>query len=197
MISGAIRIKQLNKKDYLRLAEFFMGLKAQVFDSWNRFGFSIHDFNPLSVAREMCNLPANKEKGFVCVNRDKKIIAYSYLRFFPDKPAKKHTVSLGIVVNQDYQNKGIGKQLMVFMHKWARKKGIKKIWLATYFRNKKALNLYRKMGYQAEGIFMYDEFGKFGWDHVVSLALMLDGKFRYAKRERRNLMKIIDTGRYW
>jgi len=177
-------IRELTNKDADKLGRFLSGLSPEVFDVWNRFGFSIDDFSPKETAFKQCNLVASREKGFVALNKDREIIAYSYLRFFPEKKTKSHNASLGIVVASEYQGKGLGSRLMQYIHSWARKKGIKKIWLATYARNKAALHIYRELGYQVEGLFMYDECGKHGWDHVVSMALMLDEEFKNADKER-------------
>lgn len=187
-----MKIRELTAGDFNRLENFLSQLTPEIFDTWNRFGFSLNDFDAKEIAIKQCNLPINQGKGFVALNKNGEIVAYSYLKFFPEKKTKKHIASLGIVVAPDYQGKKIGKKLMLYMHAWAKKNDIKKIWLTTYFRNKPALCLYKKLGYQVEGVFMYDELGKYGWDHIVSMALMLDKKFDNAQTERRHSVMEIE-----
>jgi len=187
-------IRALGRGDGARLADFLKGLPDEVYDSWNRFGFSATDYDTKAAARRQCRAPRAEEVGFVAVDSGGRIIGYSYLRFFPGKENKRHNASLGIVVAAGHHGRGIGKRLMLHMHRWARRHGIKKIWLATYARNSRALRLYLGLGYEVEGIFMYDERGRRGWDHVVSMALMLDRSFCRARTERRALTARIDRG---
>lgn len=189
-----IKIRELRQGDAGKLEEFFKCLTPEIYSKWNRFGFSLEDFDPALAARKQCNMDIDQEVGFITLDDDDSIAGYSYLRFFPEKRTKKHNASLGIVVAPGYQGKGVGNQLMLFMHDWAKTNGIKKVWLATYARNKNALRLYKKLGYQIEGIFMYDERSDEGWDHVVSMALMLDPEFKQAADERKLLMKEIEGG---
>ncbi|MGA1870272.1 MAG: N-acetyltransferase family protein [bacterium] len=185
-------VRELTVDDVAKLERFLLLLPDTVYDLWNRFGFSSVDFTPKEVAYTQCTLPPSLEKGFIAINETEEAIAYSYLRFFPGKKTKKSNASLGIVVAPAYQGQGVGMKLMHHMHNWAKKNKIKKIWLATYSRNKPALNLYKRLGYEIEGIFVYDEFGHHGWDHVVSMALMLDEKLYNANEIRESIINEIE-----
>lgn len=185
-------IRELSTNDQKLLKNFLCSLSEETFACWNRFGFSIKDINPEEIAYKQCQLTGREEKGFISLSSDEEIAAYGYLRFFPDKQVKDHNASLGIVVADKYQRRGIGKELMLYMHQWAKTKGLKKIWLATYTENKAALALYKQLGYEVEGIFMYDEKGKSGWDHVVSMALLMDDNFKNSKQERKELIDEIE-----
>lgn len=191
-MAKVFRIRQLAKTDAGRLEGFLRNLGPRVIDLWNRFGYAPSDFDPKKVACVQCALSRRNERGFVALNHRSEIAAYSYLRFFPEKKRKAHNASLGIVVLPKYQNEGLGRRLMLEMHRWASENGIKKIWLATYSRNKAAIRMYRSLGYSVEGIFMYDELAPSGWDHVVSMAFMLDKKLKDAASERRRLMATIE-----
>jgi len=196
MLKNKIFIRNLRKGDSLKLEGFFKKLSPDIFVLWNRFGFSLHEFNPKKIAEEVCAAASSKEKGFICLDPLGDIVAYSYLRFFPKKITKKHNASLGIVVNQFYQGCGLGKRLMLYMHDWAKKNKLKKIWLATYSHNKKSLSLYKRLGYEIEGIFMYDELTSLGWAHVVSMALMLDKDLSDSKKKRRRLIEEVEKSQF-
>lgn len=187
-------IRELKKEDSAKLEEFLRGLPDDVYDTWNRFGLSAAEIDLKETAQAQCRKLRSEEIGFVAADDADRIVGYAYLRFFSGKAAKKHNVSLGIVVAADQQGKSIGKHLMLHMHRWAERNGIKKIWLATYARNHKALKLYLGLGYEVEGVFMYDEQGKHGWDHVVSMALMLDKSFNRSRTEREALIAKIVEG---
>ena len=190
-----IIIRKIRNSDALRLKEFLLGLGQEVFDLWNRFGYSLNANQAKKIAAKQCNLPPSKEIGLIALRQRAEICGYAYLRFFPEKKTKEHIATLGVVVSPQYQNMGIGKELILKLHDWAKRNGIKKIWLGTYMRNKQALHLYQGIGYQVEGIFMYDESGRHGWDHIVSMAFMFDKKFKDVKHQRQLLWGKLERGR--
>ncbi len=64
----------------------------------------------------------------------------------------KHVGSWGIVVRQEYQNQGIGKELLRSIEKRAREKGLHKLSVEVAEPNEAAKALYmQKLGYVVEG----------------------------------------------
>lgn len=51
-------------------------------------------------------------------------------------------------VTPEYQNQGIGKQLLNTIASWAKDHGYQKIYIESYFKNTKAIAFYKKHGYQ-------------------------------------------------
>ena len=68
-------------------------------------------------------------------------------------PASKHRAELGIVVHDDYQGKGVGSNLVLFMVHVARSKGLKKLTLDVFADNPRALHVFEACGYVKEGQF--------------------------------------------
>jgi RimJ/RimL family protein N-acetyltransferase len=66
-------------------------------------------------------------------------------------PWYKHLGVFGMMVIQKYSGLGLGTKLMQLMELHAQKIGIKKIEASVRSNNTKALNLYKKFGYQIEG----------------------------------------------
>lgn len=64
----------------------------------------------------------------------------------------KHTASFGVAVCKKYRNIGIGTALMDELMRWAEEKGVKKLWLSVFSDNMRAINLYKKLGFQVECI---------------------------------------------
>lgn len=168
-----IVIKMLEPSDEDRLARFFCSLDDEIFINWNRFGKINEEKLAIQVAKKQVSLPLTREVGFVAL-KESVIVGYGYLRFFPEKPQKRYTASLGIVIQTAFQKRGIGSKLLYTLIDYATKRNLKKIWLATYSDNIEALRFYRRFGFEVEGIFMYDEYFDSFPRHVVSMALYLD-----------------------
>ena len=68
-----------------------------------------------------------------------------------------HKVEFGVGVLKEYWGFGIGKNLLKESIKWADSNEIKKITLAVLETNVKAIELYRKNGFEVEGILKNDK----------------------------------------
>lgn len=64
----------------------------------------------------------------------------------------KHTVYIVIGVLASYRGKGVGTLLFTELERWARTKGIHRLELTVVADNQRAISLYRKMGFEQEGI---------------------------------------------
>ena len=166
------QIRFLKPADEKALAPFFLSLKSKTLYRWNRFGTRFTRAHAQDVARSQVRKPVEEEQGFVAYHGTT-LAGYSYLRFFPDKPQKRGTASLGIVIGDRFQNQGLGRRMMLEMEKYCRTRKFKKIWLATYADNERTLPFYKGLGYLAEGIFMFDEYFGVKPRHVVSMAKFL------------------------
>ena len=58
-----------------------------------------------------------------------------------------------LVVSQKYQNKGIGKHLIQKAIEKSRQIGCYEIEVSTEYNNKKAIDFYKKLGFEEKGIF--------------------------------------------
>jgi RimJ/RimL family protein N-acetyltransferase len=92
-------------------------------------------------------------KGSIIVARtDGKIVGMAYLvrgKFEKDR----HVAFLGISVLKEFRGVGIGAGLIDKLMKWAEKQpGLEKISLTVFSTNRPAINLYRKFGFQEEGV---------------------------------------------
>lgn len=69
-----------------------------------------------------------------------------------------HKVEFGVCVLKDFWGYGIGKNLLRESIAWADSNGIKKITLNVLETNEKAIQLYKKFGFEIEGILKKDKF---------------------------------------
>lgn len=68
-----------------------------------------------------------------------------------------HKVEFGVCVLKDYWGYGIGKNLLKESVHWVNSNGIKKITLNVLETNEKAIMLYKKYGFEVEGILKKDK----------------------------------------
>lgn len=68
-----------------------------------------------------------------------------------------HKVEFGVCVLKDFWGYGIGKNLLTESISWADSNGIKKITLNVLETNDKAIKLYKKLGFEIEGILKRDK----------------------------------------
>lgn len=67
-----------------------------------------------------------------------------------------HKVEFGVCVLKDFWGYGIGKNLLKESVSWADSNGIKKITLTVLETNEKAITLYKRLGFEIEGILKND-----------------------------------------
>ncbi|MGA4721500.1 GNAT family N-acetyltransferase [Fictibacillus nanhaiensis] len=104
---------------------------------------------------------------------DSKIIGIATINS-SQKERTKHVGTLGIVVSETYTGLGLGKVLMNELLEWARLNGItKKISLVTNENNAKAIELYKKLGFEEEGLLKLDNYIKGTYQNTVVMGLLL------------------------
>ncbi len=81
---------------------------------------------------------------------DGKIVGICNLRGM-DKKRVRHRVNLGISVLKEYWGNGIAKKLINYAIDYSKKNSIKKIELTVRVDNKRALKLYKSLGFFIEG----------------------------------------------
>lgn len=139
------------------------------------YNFSLYeDANTKNKALMLSGtLLRDKNQKIFGVFDGEKMVGFGILKFF-SKKTRKHVCQLGIVINDSYQGMGYGKDLGDKMINWAKENNFKKIWLTVYNDNIRAIKLYKKLGFQREGIFMYDEYFGNKPRHSLSMALFFD-----------------------
>lgn len=69
------------------------------------------------------------------------------------RPRMKHVAELGVSVTKDYWQKGIGRFLMETALGWAeRSPTLRKVFLIVHHQNRRAIDLYLKLGFVQEGV---------------------------------------------
>jgi RimJ/RimL family protein N-acetyltransferase len=63
----------------------------------------------------------------------------------------RHTANLGIALRKDARGVGLGLAMMQVMIRWAQSVGVRKLTLAVFASNTRAIGLYRGLGFTQEG----------------------------------------------
>lgn len=143
-----------------------------------------------SVARERKYLaflegpPISTTKDFVLKNiagnwpqlvamHDGKIIGWCDITAL-DRPIFAHIGSLGIGVLEPYRGQGVGKALIEAALQKAKEKGLTRIVLTVRETNTTAIALYKKMGFEKEGIHKNGVCIDGKYENHVFMALLFD-----------------------
>jgi len=89
---------------------------------------------------------------FAVAEIDGKIVGECNLSLKRFWSKSQHVVELGMNIRSDFREIGIGKAMMDFMVNWARKNGYEKISLSVFSTNERAIKLYKKFGFEIEGV---------------------------------------------
>ena len=78
-----------------------------------------------------------------------KVVANCFLE--KKKGISSHAGEIGIIVRNDYQNIGIGTEMLETMTKQAKRIELKMLYLGVFSTNKKAYHVYEKVGFRETG----------------------------------------------
>ena len=95
--------------------------------------------------------------GFVETEEGTRMISSASLGF-KQTEIYNHRASFGITVHDDYQGRGLGKLLTQYMLDIAAERGVKKVELSVVAHNERAIHIYKKMGYEIEGLIKMEHY---------------------------------------
>ncbi len=127
--------KELNIKNIFLLHNFLYKNRNDI-----NF-FNPHKFNLISLFKILLK---NKKDIYILQFYNKKLIGYGMLRGWDEGYI---IPSLGIIIDKEYRNKNYSNLLMEYLHDIVINKGYDEIRLKVNKDNKKAINLYKKFGY--------------------------------------------------
>jgi len=118
---------------------------------------------------EEINLDVSKEKERIskAVESDDNLLLIAQagdsivgvLGFFRNNRKRiKHVGAFAVGVEKKYWGKGIATALINEMEAWIKDKGIKRIEMTVVENNERAISLYKKLGYEIEGVKRKDHF---------------------------------------
>ena len=92
----------------------------------------------------------NKEAFLYFLEDNKKILGYLYFNIWKKSNIPTSYIN-DLIIKKEFRRKGYGKKLTQWFISFSKKKGVKRIGLGTRIENKKALRLYKKLGFKIIG----------------------------------------------
>lgn len=107
------------------------------------------------------------KKIHIAIFVDKKYVGNAEIRIYDKR--KKHIGEIGISIAKSYREEGIGTEMLIFIESLAKEKGLKILTMTCFAINKRALHVYKKLGYQVIGILPAAYMYKGGFEDEVLL----------------------------
>ena len=156
-----LQIRQMMLKDVIPLSKMYMSLSENSKRFFYPFPFQVWKLIPMLIYISLSNKigrylqkvsPKLAFLSLLTIDAEQQIIVgFVYLRMKSLFSNSTYIANLGIVVRDNYQNKGIGSILMDKLITMANDSHIKKITLEVMAENKSAIRLYKKHGFKVEG----------------------------------------------
>ena len=108
-----------------------------------------------------------------CIKEDGKIIASLTANTRNGRSRERHKSIFGIAVSKNHWGKGIGSLLIEKVISESKKNSISKITLKVNETNTRAIKLYKKYGFEIEGIYKNDRLVNGIMESGISMALFL------------------------
>ena len=97
-------------------------------------------------------LKSGFQVSFIALNHQKIIGQISGFYILGKGQRLKHSIHIGISVLKEYWGQGVGTALMDHFIQWATEMGLERIELHVMCHNTSAIQLYKKNGFQIEGV---------------------------------------------
>jgi RimJ/RimL family protein N-acetyltransferase len=106
-----------------------------------------------TIEQQRKNIQEQLERGVLTfvLEDNKKLVGYVFGNIYTAN-RKKHCMNLAIAILQEYTGKGYGTKLMNTIEEYAINNGITRLELEVSKKNKIAISLYQKKGFEVEGI---------------------------------------------
>lgn len=167
-----VNVREAAKEDAKQIIDFYNVVAGET----DFLSFGENEFaKDLTEYEEFIDSTREEENSIILLLEiDKKIVGIATIDSSP-KARFKHVGEFGIVIAQQYCGLGLGRKIMDYIITWAKSNGItKKIKLEASEKNYTAIELYKKVGFEVEGILKKDTYinGDYGNTIVMGMSLI-------------------------
>lgn len=166
-----VMIREATKEDAQNMIDFYNIVGGET----DFLSFGVNEFKRDLQEYEEYITATSKEPNSIMLLAlvDSEIISIATINS-SQKERTKHVGTLGIVISKKYTGLGLGKILMNDLIEWAKQNRVtKKVSLVTNERNTIAIELYKKLGFEVEGLLKQDNFIRGAYSNTVMMGLIL------------------------
>lgn len=166
-----VTIREATKDDAQKMIDFYNVVGGET----DFLSFGANEFKRNLQEYEEYITAISKEQNSIMLLAliDSEIISIATINS-SQRERTKHVGTLGIVVSKKYTGLGLGKVLMNDLLEWAKQNGVtKKISLVTNETNTVAIELYKKLGFEVEGLLKQDNLINGNFNNTVIMGLLL------------------------
>jgi RimJ/RimL family protein N-acetyltransferase len=166
-----VTIREATKEDAQNMTDFYNVVGGET----DFLSFGANEFKrDLQEYEEYITATSNEQNSIILLALiDSEIISIATINS-SQKERTKHVGTLGIVISKKYTGLGLGKILMNDLIEWAKQNGVtKKISLVTNENNTVAIELYKKLGFEVEGLLKQDNFINGNFNNTIIMGLLL------------------------
>ena len=148
-----LKIRAFEMTDWEDVAELFLAPNCQ----WGTLQLPYQSRD--RIKQKLENPPLNIHRIVAIIEQNQKSKVVGLISLQPLSDRRSHVGQLGMFVHDDYQNQGIGSQLMAAIidlaENWL---NLKRLELQVNTDNASAIHLYEKFGFEKEGILRKNAF---------------------------------------
>ncbi|MCD5324378.1 MULTISPECIES: GNAT family N-acetyltransferase [Pontibacillus] len=144
-----MRIREIETSDAEGLATLTQQVEgSSQFMLWEKGERMIGTDSQLKMIERM----KNNENSTILVAEDETRLVGYLLVMGGNAKRNKHAAAIVVGILEGYRGKGIGTQLFKELEQWASKHRLRRLELTVITRNEAGLSLYKKMGFEIEGV---------------------------------------------
>jgi RimJ/RimL family protein N-acetyltransferase len=166
-----VTIREATKEDAQNMIDFYNVVGGET----DFLSFGANEFKRDLYEYEEYITATSKEQNSIMLLAliDSEIISIATINS-SQKERTNHVGTLGIVISKKYTGLGLGKIIMNDLIEWAKQNGVtKKINLVTNETNTVAIELYKKLGFEVEGLLKKDNFINGNFNNTIIMGLLL------------------------
>ncbi|PIC57965.1 GNAT family N-acetyltransferase [Sporosarcina sp. P12(2017)] len=154
-------LREIENSDAEKLSNLIQQVEASSeYMLWEAGEREIEDERQKKMIERMKD--SNNFTILVAENKNNELVGYLFA-IGVDAKRNKHSAYIVVGISENYRGQGVGSKLFKELEQWATQHSIRRLELTVVTGNQAGLSLYKKMGFEVEGIkrhslFINDEF---------------------------------------
>ena len=143
-----MQVRKANENDAKEIISVMMDAEASGF---MLYGPGERQIESASLSKFINSINNAAKSGFFIAEENEEILGYLMLKS-ENLMRTSHRASMAIGVHSKSRGKGVGTQLFEYVSNWAKQVDLHRLELTVIEHNEQAIHLYKKMGFELEGI---------------------------------------------